>query len=53
MQDSCFIVVRIHIKTIGYMLKVRVNIVNKFSSMLVCWSFLFSKMDILSNILHL
>ena len=48
MQDSCFIVVR----TIGYMLKVSVNIVSKFSSMLVCWSFLFSKMDILSSILH-
>ena len=30
MQDSCFIVVRIHIKTIGYMLKVSVNIVSNF-----------------------
>ena len=54
MQDSCFIVVRMRIKTIGYtILKVRANIVSQFSSMLVCWSFSFSKMDILSSILNL
>ena len=54
MQDSCFIVVRIRIKIIGYtILKVRVNIVSKFPSMLVCWSFSFSEMDILYSILHL
>ena len=54
MQDNCIIVVRIRIKTIGYtILEVGVNIVSKFSSMLVCWSFSFSKMDVLSSILQL